>query len=576
MDLLSAAGRRLRRGRSLAPAEVVEGGLSGVPAANGPAGMAPATAGSVAVSAAPDSRDSKADRLEAVLSGMTDGVMMIDAELRLVEWNARFPDFTGIPKDLLRVGLPMEEILRAQAQAGEFGEVNVEAEVARRLERLRTGASSGTIERRRPDGRVMELRRNPLADGGFVTLYTDITARRQAEDQLRQAQKMEAIGHLTGGVAHDFNNLLMVILGNLDRAERSLRDLDLDRVGRGIEQARSGAQRAAALTQRLLAISRRQAREPRPVDVNALITGMADLIRQSTAGSNAVEFTLADCPWVVLADPHQFEIALLNLVINARDAMPHGGAVLVESAKVRRGGPGAPDPIPIPGDEFMRVTVRDTGAGMSPEVAARACEPFFTTKEPGKGTGLGLYQVVDFVTQAGGHLVIDSQFRAGTAVTILIPRLLVPMPDGVQAWPGDADRLIGHGEAVLVVEDEPDILSCTTEGLEALGYHALGARDASTALTVLETRPDVALLFTDLVLPGITGRQLAAEASRRWPGLAVLTTSGGPAEAPPEEGAPPASYISKPYQLPGLSKAIRAVLDTRVAVPARPAEGGGS
>ncbi|WP_281175640.1 two-component system sensor histidine kinase NtrB [Muricoccus aerilatus] len=366
----------------------------------------------------------KADRLRVLLAGMSDGVMMIDGDLRLVEWNARFPEFTGVPEQLLRIGLPIEDILYSQACAGEFGEVDVDTEVARRLALLRAGASSGTIERKRPNGRILELRRNPLAGGGFVTLYTDITARRQAEDQLRQAQKMEALGHLTGGVAHDFNNLLMIILGNLDVAERSLKNLELDRASQGLERSRSGARRAAALTQRLLTFSRQQPRDPQPIDPNVLIGQLSDLIHQSASTKAKVEFALAEQPWMVLADPNQLEIAVLNLVINARDAMPKGGVLVIETAKVCRGGRSASTSLPVLGDEFVQIIVKDSGMGMSREVAARASEPFFTTKEAGKGTGLGLYQVFGFAAQAGGRVTIDSQPNVGTAVVIHLPRFV--------------------------------------------------------------------------------------------------------------------------------------------------------
>jgi signal transduction histidine kinase len=512
---------------------------------------------------------SKAERLEVVLAGMSDGVMMIDADLRLVEWNAHFPEFTGVPPEMLRVGLPMEEILRVQAAAGEFGDVDVEAEVARRIALLRAGGSSGTIERKRPNGRVMELRRNPLPEGGFVTLYTDVTARRQAEEQLRQAQKMEAVGHLTGGVAHDFNNLLMIILGNLEITERSLKGSDMQRALRGIEVARSGARRAASLTQRLLAFSRRQPREPQPINPNALITNLSDLIRQSAASNIVVELALVGQPWLTLADPNQFEIAVLNLVINSRDAMPKGGVVTIETANVTRGTLGDPHSVPVPGDEFVQITVRDNGSGMPPEVAERACEPFFTTKGAGKGTGLGLFQVVDFATQAAGHVRIDSEPGSGTAVTIYLPRLAADEPvEGTSSGPGDISSFAGRGEAILVVENEPDILAYTTEGLEALGYRVLGAQDASSALTLLEGTPDIAILFTDLGLPGIDGQQLAREAKRRWPGLPILYTSGGPEDASAGDGTlgPGGDYLVKPYALPKLARMIRAVLDARLAI----------
>jgi signal transduction histidine kinase/CheY-like chemotaxis protein len=508
---------------------------------------------------------SKAERLDVILAGMTDGVMMLDADLRLVEWNAHFPEFAGIPEGMLRVGLPMADILHAQASAGEFGQVDVEAEVARRLELLRKGGSTGRIERIRPNGRTLELRRNPLPQGGFVTLYTDVTARRQAEEQLRQAQKMEAVGHLTGGVAHDFNNLLMIILSSLDRADRSLVASDLPKLGQSIQIARSGARRAASLTQRLLAFSRRQPREPRPIDVDALITDLAELIRQS-AGRNVVELSLKASPWQVLADPNQLEIALLNLVINGRDAMPKGGSISIGTSRIAR----TQDPglmfIPIAANEFVQITVQDTGFGMSQEVAARAFEPFFTTKGIGKGTGLGLHQVADFADQANGHVKIGSEPGIGTAVTIYLPCL--PLEEHLQPSPSQANdvtQFFGRGEKVLVVENEPEIMAYTTEGLEAVGYQIIGAQDASLALTALENNDDIDIVFTDLGLPGIDGRQLAGEILRRWPKLPILYTSGGPVSTSTGNDPCPrdVSCIEKPYTLPTLARGLRIALDQR-------------
>jgi signal transduction histidine kinase/CheY-like chemotaxis protein len=506
---------------------------------------------------------SKAERLEVILAGMTDGVMMLDADLRLVEWNARFPEFAGIPEGMLHVGLPMAEILHAQASAGEFGQVNVEAEVSRRLELLRKGGSTGRIERIRPNGRTLELRRNPLPQGGFVTLYTDVTARRQAEEQLRQAQKMEAVGHLTGGVAHDFNNLLMIILSSLDRADRSLVASDLPKLGQSIQIARSGARRAASLTQRLLAFSRRQPREPRPIDVDALITDLAELIRQS-AGRNAVELSLKASPWQILADSNQLEVALLNLVINARDAMPKGGNITISTTRIARTQDSGLTFIPVSANEFVQITVQDTGVGMSQEVAAQAFKPFFTTKGVGKGTGLGLHQVADFANQANGHVKIGSEPGIGTVVTIYLPCL--SLEEHLQLSPsqtGDVTQFFGRGEKVLVVENEPEIMTYTTEGLEAAGYHVVGAQDASLALTALEINTDIAIVFTDLGLPDIDGRQLASEILRRWPQLPILYTSGGPIGTSSGDGPCPrdVSCIEKPYSLQTLARGLRVVLD---------------
>jgi CheY-like chemotaxis protein len=302
--------------------------------------------------------------------------------------------------------------------------------------------------------------------------------------------------------------------------------------------------------------------------VNALITELSELIRQSVARNVVVEFALMEDRWAAHIDPNQLEIALLNLVINARDAMPKGGAVTIETAKLTPVTTAGPVPVPVPGNEFVQITIRDTGVGMPRDVAARAGEPFFTTKGIGKGTGLGLYQVVDFAKQAGGHVKIDSEPGIGTAVTISLPRLLTEDAAGTpSSQTKDVSRLAGRGENILVVENEPDILAFTTEGLEALGYRVLPAQDASSALTVLETTPNIDLLFTDLGLPGIDGRQLAREAMRRWPQLPILYASGNPENAFPSDGTVErgSDCIVKPYELVQM---IRALLDSRLTVRA--------
>jgi CheY-like chemotaxis protein len=305
--------------------------------------------------------------------------------------------------------------------------------------------------------------------------------------------------------------------------------------------------------------------------VNTLITEFSELIRQSATRNVVVEFALMEDPWAVHIDPNQLEIALLNLVINARDAMPKGGAVTIETAKLTPRTAAGPVPLPVPGNEFVQITIRDTGVGMPRDVAARAGEPFFTTKGIGKGTGLGLYQVVDFAKQAGGHVKIDSEPGIGTAVTISLPRLMAEdVADTPPSQPKDVSRFAGRGEKILMVENEPDILVYTAEGLEALGYRVLPAQDASSALTILETTPNIDLLFTDLGLPGIDGLQLAREATRRWPQLPILYTSGSPEKASPGDGAAGhgTDYIVKPYELEKLAQTIRAVLDSRLTVRA--------
>ena len=356
--------------------------------------------------------------LGATLTGMSDGLMMVDGDFRLMAWNQHFPEFTGVPAEILRVGLPMEEILRGQAAAGEFGPVDVEAEVARRLSLLRSGAAMGTIERARPSGRHLEIRRNPLPGGGFVTLYTDVTARRQTEERLHQAQTMAAVGRLTAGVAHDFNNLLAAIIGNAEILHSQLGDHSAH--ARRVAMILQTAGRGADLVRQLLAFSRKQELAPVLVDLNQIVRGMGDLLRATLGRAIRVETRLDERLWPALIDPVQIEHVILNLAINARDAMPDGGTLTIATANTTLGRDGAT--IDLPAGDYVVVAVSDTGTGMSEEVLRNAFEPFFTTKPPGQGSGLGLSQVYGVASQSGGGVRIDSAVGKGTTVSVLFPR----------------------------------------------------------------------------------------------------------------------------------------------------------
>jgi signal transduction histidine kinase len=371
--------------------------------------------------------------LEATFAGMTDGVMFVDTDLRLLAWNDRFPDCTGVPREILRVGLTMEEILRAQAEAGEFGAVDVEAEVARRLVLLRSGGSTGTWQRARPGGRMLELRRNPMPGGGFVTLYSDVTARHQAEERLRQAQDMAAVGRLTAGIAHDFNNLLSSIIGNADLL---VPDFDADpTLARRLAMILQSAERGADLVQRLLGFTRKQPLEPVAVDLNGIILGMRDLLQSTVGRSVRVETALAEQLWLVLADPVQIEHVILNLAINARDAMPEGGVLSIATTNLagaaQRGGE------VLPAGDYISIAVTDTGTGMTEEVLRNAFEPFFTTKPVGHGSGLGLSQVHGMASRSGGGVRIESAPGRGTTVTVFLPRA---EPDALPVGPAATAR----------------------------------------------------------------------------------------------------------------------------------------
>jgi signal transduction histidine kinase/CheY-like chemotaxis protein len=510
----------------------------------------------------------QAVKSDAILKGMPDGILVMDGNLRLIEWNAHFPEFAGVPGEILRVGLSISDVLRAQAAAGEFGPVDVEAEVERRMALLRSGGSTGVIERTRPNGSTLELRRNPLPEGGFVTLYTDISARRQAESQLRQAQKMEAVGHLTGGVAHDFNNLLMVILGNLELAHQALGASDVVRAQRKVEVAQGGAQRAAALTQRLLAFSRRQNLDPQAVDANRIVSSMSELLRHSIGSGIELETVLAGGLWEAVVDPNQLENALLNLAINARDAMPGGGKVTVETANTSLDAAYAARHDEVTAGQYVMVAVSDGGAGMTPEDAARAFEPFFTTKGVGKGSGLGLSQVFGFIKQSSGHVKIYSEPGAGTTVKLYLPRLVPRLVNdgdpvaGTAAPEPDAPRARA-GERILVVDDDLDVLAFSVDALETLGYSVIGAKDAQQALAILGERTGITLLFTDVELPGANGPELVKAALRQRPSLAALYTTGYTANAVVHRGILDREVrsLNKPFTLAELATTVRETID---------------
>ncbi|HEY1932867.1 MAG TPA: PAS-domain containing protein [Acetobacteraceae bacterium] len=357
-------------------------------------------------------------QLEAALAGMGDGIMMVDAELRLVEWNASFPDLTGVPRDILHVGMSMEEMVRAQAVAGEFGTVDVEAEVKRRMASIRTGGSTGMIQRPRPDGRVLELRRNPLPGGGFVTLYTDVSMRHAMEQRLHQSEKMAAVGRLTAGVAHDFNNLLATIVGSAELIERQVgRDSAL---ARRLELIMQAAGRGSDLVRQLLAFARQQPLEPVLVNLNQILEGMAALLRATVGSRIRVETKLANGLWQALVDPVQIEHVVLNLAINARDAMADGGSLTVVTANILLGEQHSGADL-APG-EYVTVALTDIGTGMTDDVLRKVFEPFFTTKGPGRESGLGLSQVYGVASQSGGGVEIVSQYGQGTTVTVFLPR----------------------------------------------------------------------------------------------------------------------------------------------------------
>ena len=408
--------------------------------------------------------------------------------------------------------------------------------------------------------RIAELQAVPFRQGEQllgIASGRDVTAQREAETRLLQVQKMEAVGQLTGGIAHDFNNLLTIIIGALDQ---DLSKLPAD-LAVWLDQAMRAAERGAALTHRLLAFSRRQALNAGPVDFNRLVAGMEDLLRRTLGEQVEVDLVLAADLWTGLADAAQVENALLNLAINARDAMPEGGTLTVETASAQFDADyAAANPGLAPGD-YVMLAVSDTGTGMTPEVLARAFEPFFTTKEVGKGTGLGLAMIYGFARQSRGHVVIYSEVEQGTTVRLYLPRLEVAIAPPPEAA---APHAAGGGETILVVEDDANVRKLAVRQLTDLGYQVLEAPNGKAALDIIDSGVAIDLLFTDVVMPGgMNGRQLAEAARERRPDLKALFTSGYTADTILRHGTLDTGtrLLSKPYRKRDLAAKIREALE---------------
>jgi len=395
-------------------------------------------------------------------------------------------------------------------------------------------------------------------------LRAEIYERTRAEEALRQAHKMEALGQLTGGVAHDFNNLLTVVIGNVEGIQRRL-GAKGDAAIRGFtDAAMQGARRAAILTQRLLAFARGQPLEPKATDINKLLSGMSELFARTLGEQIALKTVFARGLWSTAVDPNQLESVLLNLAANSRDAMTSGGTFTIETANAplndRPDHSTQPD---VAAGDYVVVSVSDTGIGMSKETLSRVFEPFFTTKPLGQGTGLGLSQLYGFVKQSGGHVSIDSEAGKGTTVCIYLPRLVDELATALPLAQGEVPEA-GAKDMVLAVEDDEDVRRYAVGMLRELGYRVVEAADGAAALRLLESNPDVRFLFTDVGLPGgYNGRELADEALKRRPYLKVLFTTGYGRDGIIHEGRldPGVQLITKPFTFGEFAEKIRKVFD---------------
>ncbi|MGB6542171.1 MAG: CHASE3 domain-containing protein [Xanthobacteraceae bacterium] len=392
-------------------------------------------------------------------------------------------------------------------------------------------------------------------------LVEQIGRREEVESQLRQSQKMQALGQLTGGIAHDFNNMLGVIVGSLDLIVRRIKKGDFA-IERFLDAASNATERAALLTQRLLAFARQQPLAPQPIDANKMIVNMSNLLHSTLGEQIRIETVAAGGLWTINADAQQLESAILNIAINARDAMPDGGRLTIETANTYLDEAYCRQNPEIEPGQYAMIAVTDTGSGMSADVAARVFDPFFTTKPAGKGTGLGLSQVYGFVKQSRGHIKVYSEVDAGTNVKIYLPRLIADAKE-IKRVIAETMRTGDRSEIILVVEDDTLMRRLTTEALHELGYTVFESENATNALAILDREADVKLLFTDVVMPDINGRKLADEAVRRRPGLKVLFTTGYTANAVVHGGVLDSGVhlISKPFTLNHLAAKVRAVLD---------------
>jgi signal transduction histidine kinase/CheY-like chemotaxis protein/CHASE3 domain sensor protein len=484
--------------------------------------------------------------LQTTLDTIRDGIAMFASHGELCVSNDNFFRLAGFPAELARGSATLSDF--------EALERNREA----RILEAAPGRDYRTIAL---EGRQLEVYHAPVPTGGFIVVCTDVTARLTAEQTARQAQKMEAIGHLTGGIAHDFNNLLQIVGANLERAAADLKGdpATLDRVQNSLEAARRGAR----LTSQLLAFARRQALDPRSTNVGRVIQDMTDLLRRTIGERVDIESIVAGGLWNTFIDSGQLEGALLNLAINARDAMPDGGKLTVEVANAYLDDAYAAQHSEVVSGQYVMVGVSDTGDGMNPGVIARAFEPFFTTKPEGRGTGLGLSQVYGFVKQSGGHIKIYSEMGQGTTVKLYLPRTRKP-EEGT--GPVSTGPIEGGNERILVVEDDAAVRAAAVESLTELGYQVLKAENGEQALAILGSGVVVDILFTDVIMPGPVGaRELSRRAQELQPKILVLYTSGYTQNAIVHNGKLDADalLLSKPYRREDLARKLRAMLASR-------------
>jgi PAS domain S-box-containing protein len=494
-------------------------------------------------------------QLNAILEASPLAIFMLDREGTVLLWTAAAERVFGYAE--------AEALGRLPPHLADEHMPDFRLNLARANADPSAGGSYET-RRRRKDGAVIDVsvRWARVNDGGdmlgIMYAIADITERKKLETQLRQAQKMEAVGTLTGGMAHDFNNHLGVIILNLDVLQEMLPDKpEAEELSR---EAMAAAMRGAELIRRLLAFARRQPLQPQRTEINTLVAEMTKLLERTLGEEIRITLDLADGVWPTVIDPAQLESSLANLATNARDAMPHGGGLSIATRNRHLDADYAAQHAEVTPGDYAMVEVSDSGGGMPPEVLAQVFEPFFTTKAPGKGTGLGLSMVYGFMKQSGGHINVYSEVGVGTTVRLYLPR--EPAGDEIAIATVPAVFARGGGETVLAVEDNPSLRRVVVRQLGEIGYRVLEAGTAGAALALLEQEP-VSVLFTDVVLPGgINGYELARSVRERWPGTRIVLTSGFPEDRITANGVPGnVKLLSKPYRKEDIARVMREALD---------------
>ena len=485
--------------------------------------------------------------------------LWIHCDGRLVFANSAAAQMFGASSPEQLVGRPVMDIIdpRDRDRANERTKILVDARRQVPLTEMRL---------QRIDGRplVTEIQAVPFDHEGrpaVLAVARDITMRKDIEEQLRQSQKMEAIGQLTGGLAHDFNNLMMVVIGNLDRLDGAL--VGNQPAREMAHSALSAALRGSELTRKLLAFARKQSLQSTVVDLNDLVAGMTSLLDRTLGEKIQVAVKIGRELWPIETDPAQVESALANLAINARDAMPGGGKLTIETANTTLDAAYAAENPDAAAGDYVMLAVTDTGTGIAPEDLGRVFEPFFTTKGPGKGSGLGLSMVYGFMKQSGGHMKIYSEVGHGTVVRLYFPRTGVAATASAAAEAPAAPETAAHGELILVVEDNADVRRTAVSQLRDLGYRTLEAASGKEALAQLNGTQDIALIFTDIVMPGgMTGWELGTAVKAARPDLPILYTSGFSESSVQDDRAHAASrhFLPKPYRKRDLAQKLQQLL----------------